>query len=246
MSFSICKSVDPVLLRSRFEQAGRVQIRPFLEPDCAARLRSHLEERQDWRLVINGGERVFEIDRAGQATLTAAQREELERRVAAAARAGFQFRFESVRVADDEASRRARASLLDEFALFMSSEPVLRLLRAVTGAPDIGFADAQATCYGTGHFLTAHDDDVAGKGRRVAYVLGLTQGWRADWGGLLLFHRPDGDIEEAWLPRMNALSLFAVPQAHSVSLVAPFAATARYSVTGWLRVSSTANPQSRL
>ena len=236
-SFRLHAGLDAASIRASFARSGRLQIRPFLEERCAAALREHLRARTDWRLVLNAGERVFEIDRAGQAALSAVQREELERQVAAAARSGFQYRFESVRVADDAPSRRASATLLDRFALFMSSEPVLRLLRGVTGARDIGFADAQATCYGAGHFLTAHDDDVEGKGRRAAYVLGLTEGWRADWGGLLMFHRPNGDIDEAWLPRMNALSLFAVPQAHSVSLVAPFAGTDRYSVTGWLRAS---------
>jgi Rps23 Pro-64 3,4-dihydroxylase Tpa1-like proline 4-hydroxylase len=32
------------------------------------------------------------------------------------------------------------------------------------------------------------------------------------------------------------LNIFAVPQPHSVTIVAPFAAAARYSVTGWLRM----------
>ena len=92
-----------------------------------------------------------------------------------------------------------------------------------------------ATAYGPGHFLTAHDDEVAGKKRHAAYVYNLTPTWRIDWGGLLLFHGADGHVARGFTPSFNALNLFAVPQPHSVSMVAPFAANRRYSVTGWLR-----------
>lgn len=95
--------------------------------------------------------------------------------------------------------------------------------------------DGQATRYLPGHFLTGHDDDVAGKGRIAAYVLNLTPAWRTEWGGLLQFHDPAGDVLRGLLPRFNTLNLFTVPQLHSVSLVAPFAASPRYAVTGWIR-----------
>ena len=55
-------------------------------------------------------------------------------------------------------------------------------------------ADAQLTRYRQGHFLTAHDDHVEGKQRYYAYVLGLTDGWRIDWGGLLAFHGEDDNV----------------------------------------------------
>jgi Rps23 Pro-64 3,4-dihydroxylase Tpa1-like proline 4-hydroxylase len=107
----------------------------------------------------------------------------------------------------------------------------------VTGDERIAYVDAQATRYRPGHFLTEHTDDVAGKQRLYAYVLNLTPAWRIDWGGLLLFHAPDGHVAEAYCPRFNALNVFAVPQAHSVSVVAPFAPAHRLSVTGWLRAA---------
>jgi SM-20-related protein len=112
---------------------------------------------------------------------------------------------------------------------------VVDFLRVVTGKKGIDFADAQATAYGPGHFLTAHDDEVAGKQRHAAYVFNLTPVWRVDWGGLLLFHGADGHVSRGFTPSFNALNIFAVPQPHSVSMVAPFAANRRYSVTGWLR-----------
>ena len=50
-----------------------------------------------------------------------------------------------------------------------------------------------------------------------------------------MFHDSAGDIERALTPRFNSLNIFAVPQLHSVSVVAPFAGQTRMSVTGWLR-----------
>jgi Rps23 Pro-64 3,4-dihydroxylase Tpa1-like proline 4-hydroxylase len=237
-AFELHPSLDPGASQAAFAATGRVQLSPFLKEGCARALLDHVQARDDWRLVLNAGAKVFEIDRPGQAAMTPAQRERMEAMVAAAARSGFQYRFESVRVPDEEAARAERGSLLDRFASFMSSEPVLELLRSIVQAPDISFADAQATSYGPGHFLTAHDDAVEGKQRRAAYVFGLTQDWRAEWGGLLMFHDPAGDVERAFLPRMNVLNLFAVPAQHSVSLVAPSAAAPRYSVTGWLRAGA--------
>jgi Rps23 Pro-64 3,4-dihydroxylase Tpa1-like proline 4-hydroxylase len=117
----------------------------------------------------------------------------------------------------------------------MSQAPARDFLRQVSGRRELAFVDAQATAYAPGDFLTAHDDDVAGKHRLAAYVFGLTPVWRAEWGGLLLFHDAQGDIERGFTPRFNTLNLFAVPQLHSVSLVSRAAPHRRYAITGWLR-----------
>ena len=99
----------------------------------------------------------------------------------------------------------------------------------------VAFADAQATAYAPGDFLTGHDDAVGGKKRLAAYVFGLTPVWRVEWGGLLLFHGSDGDVDAGLAPRFNTLNVFAVPQTHSVSMVTRAAPSRRYSITGWLR-----------
>lgn len=228
-------ALDEEAIAREFGRVGRAHIEDFLEPGCAERLRLFLKTSEEWLLIVNQGEKVFDLDRQAQAALAPEARTKLEQAAHAAARYGFQFMFESIRVPDEEALRRARADELNLFASFLSSEPAVAFFRRVTGRPAIEFADAQATAYGPGHFLTAHDDLVAGKNRQAAYVFGLSPAWSADWGGLLLFHREDGHVSEAYVPRFNALNLFAVPQPHSVSIVAPFAAARRYSVTGWLR-----------
>jgi len=236
--FRLNPSLDPDLLRLTFEATRRVRISDFLAPDCAAALHAELRSRGDWRQVVNSGAKVYDLDRAARERMSPEQAAALETAVYAGARSGFQHRYEAIRVPDDPGERRISRDLLAAFADFMSRAEALEFLRRATGLDEIRFADAQATAYGPGDFLTAHDDAVEGKGRLAAYVLGLTPSWRAEWGGLLLFHDDDGLSVDGVVPRFNTLNLFAVPQMHSVSLVSRAAPVRRYSLTGWLRRSA--------
>lgn len=228
-------NLDAQELAHRFARDDRVQIDGFLDDAAARILADNLRMRKDWRLLINQGGKLFELDRDAQAALTPDARVKLDDAVFAAARYDFQYRYESIRVPDGEAERSVLDDPLARLASFLSSRPVVHFLRQVTGQARIEFADAQATAYGPGHFLTAHDDAVAGKNRLAAYVYNLTPVWRIDWGGMLLFHGVDGNVEGGLTPGFNMLNLFTVPQPHSVSLVTPAAASRRYSITGWLR-----------
>lgn len=234
-SFTLNATLDPAALARSYAEHGRVHIPALLDVASARALYNHLRRRDDWRLIVNQGDSVFELDRAAQAALTDRARHDLETAVSANARGGFQYRYEAIRVPDSVAERVRDDSLLVGFARFMSSEPILDLLRSVTGSTGIDFSDAQATAYGPGHSLTAHDDEIAGKNRHAAYVFNLSGTWRPEYGGLLMFHRADGHIDEAYAPSFNALNLFAVPQLHSVSYVVPYVPYRRYAVTGWLR-----------
>lgn len=233
--FSLAHSIDVARIANSFRSDGRVEIRNFLGAGEAEMLRAHLLERSDWTLVLNAGDKVYEIPRLQFELYDEARRSELEQRVISAARGGFQYRYESIRVADDDAARQSNGTILDQFIRFMSSKTVLELLARIIDRQGVDFADGQATAYSPGHFLTSHDDDVAGKGRHAAYVLGLAPQWRAEWGGLLMFHGEDGNIAEAFTPAMGALRLFSVPMLHSVSYVTPMAPEPRLSITGWLR-----------
>ncbi len=235
-AFSLHPGVDAAALARKYARTGRVTIAPFVAHDQAEALYHLLRSRTDWRQVINSGQdRIFEFDRAGQAGLTAEQKAALDQAVYAGARHDFQFRYETVRVPDDDAVRAAADDLLFAFARFLSHGPARDLLRQVTGDDAIAFADAQATAFSPGDFLTRHDDDVAGKNRSAAYVMSLNPQWRVEWGGLFLMHDEAGHGAEAIVPGFNRLNIFAVPQMHSVSEVTRATAFRRYSVTGWLR-----------
>ena len=236
-AFRLNPAVDPEPLKAEFAERRRVQVADFLAPECASALQADLSARDDWRQVVNSGPKVYDLDRPTRARMPRDQAAALDTAVYAGAREGFQHRYESIRVPDQPAERERSDDPLAAFASFMSGGEAREFLRRVAGCDEIGFADAQATAYSPGDFLTAHDDAVEGKERLAAYVLSLTCGWRSDWGGLLLFHGADGLSIDGFVPRFNTLNLFAVPQVHSVSIVSRAAPFRRYSVTGWLRKS---------
>jgi len=231
-------SLNPALDWSRLAEAyrrdGRVRIDDLLDPASADELERVLLASDAWLQMVNSGDKLFELSREVRASFDADRSAALQAAVDEAARWGFQYRYEALRVPDAPAERSAAGRPIDRFAAFLSSEPVLRFLQAVTGQAAIGFADAQATRYNPGDFLTGHDDEVAGKNRVAAYVYGLTRRWRVEWGGLLLFHESDGQVS-GLVPAFNSLTLFSVPQPHSVSIVTSFAGAPRLSITGWLR-----------
>lgn len=161
------------------------------------------------------------------------EKRKLREMVENAARTGLQYRYRSIRVEESRETRGRRGLVLDKFADLLNAPATIAMLRAIVSESAIGFADAQATDYRAGDFLTTHDDAVEGKDRQAAYVFGLTERWQADWGGLLLFE--DGDRVEGFVPDFNILRVFKVPRRHHVSYVAPWVEARRLSVTGWLR-----------
>lgn len=234
LDFRLSDRIDWDALKRHFARSGRAEIDDFLADGQADAIRDHLLARDDWNLIMNAGNKVYEMTRQAHAEMDPAQRRELDRHIVNAGREGFQYRYEAIRVPDDDRSAEP-SDLLTAFVAFLSSPEVLEPIGHILGRDDADFADGQATSYGEGHFLTRHDDEVVGKNRRAAYVYSLAPMWRAEWGGLLMFHGEDGNIEEGFAPRMGALRLFSVPQPHSVSYVTPFAPEPRLSITGWLR-----------
>lgn len=218
-----------------FAERGHVRLAEAFSPNTAEALHRHLAEELEWWRVVNHGEKTWDLGPESIAALERDGEAQLFELVHKGARDGFQFLFDSVRVADEPSERTARGLLVDRLVDVLNEPDNLALFRQVTGAEDIARVDGQATRYLPGHFLTGHDDAIDGKGRIAAYVINLTPHWRTEWGGLLQFHDAFGDVTHALKPAWNAIHIFRVPQLHSVSLVAPFAGAQRLSVTGWLR-----------
>lgn len=233
--FALNSSLAVASFAAQYAQQGRLHIPQFLETETANALHAHLVARQDWQLLFNHGEQIYELNSTQQAELGTSRLAELTRAAQNSARDRFQYLFENIRISDLASERAQRATMLDRCVDWLNTPVVLNLLRRITGRNDIAFADGQATCYRAGHFLGTHNDNVDGKNRIAAYVLSLTPQWREDWGGQLQFVTPAGHIAEAFVPRFNALNLLRVPQAHLVSCVSPWANLPRYSITGWLR-----------
>ena len=235
MPFALDPSIDAPELARRFAATGRVTIERFLARGGAELLHENLRSRSDWCQVINSGEKLFELDRNTRRSMSAGRIRSLDQAVYAGARRGFQFRYETIRISDDPKVRSRSKDVLAKYASWLSNGEARDLLREITGDNTIGFADAQATAYSPGDFLTRHDDDVAGKNRSAAYVLSLCPEWRVEWGGLLLMHEAEGHGAAAIIPGFNRLNLFRVPQVHSVSEVSQASPFRRYALTGWLR-----------
>lgn len=230
---SLAPRCDVPLLRATLEEHRSVSLDRFLAPGDAQRLWGELDTTGRWVEIFRAGERVYEMPRDAFVALDPGQKTELARKVEDAAKGGLQYRYRAVRVSEDAGARAARSLLIDQFADLMNAPHTLDLLRSVTGQDAIAMADAQATDYRAGDFLTAHDDVVEGKNRLFAYVFSLTRRWQADWGGLLMFE--DGSRVAGYLPDFNVLRLFPVPSRHHVSYVAPWVEARRLSITGWLR-----------
>lgn len=222
-------------LAERFQRERRVRVPDFLPTDAAQALYANLRQREDWRQLVNSGDKLFELDRPTREGMQPPQVRALDDAVYAGARAGFQYRYETIRVPDAAGEREASPDPLAAFAHWMSTGPARDALRTLTGFQSLDYVDAQATAYGPGDFLTAHDDDFAGKNRLAAYVLALSPIWRTEWGGILLFHDDAHASVSGMVPLFNTLNIFAVPQMHSVSEVTRAAAHRRYAITGWLR-----------
>jgi Rps23 Pro-64 3,4-dihydroxylase Tpa1-like proline 4-hydroxylase len=229
--------LDPAAYAAIYAKYGRLHVPGLLERTSAAFLYAAINAPDvPWQMHYNDGSAAsYDVPASQIDALTAAERETFMRPINARARLGFQYAFDNFSLYDHyEAGQHRELAVMRAYE-FLKSPATLEFARRVTGRPDIGSVDAQATRYRAGHFLTAHDDRDEDKGRVAAYVLNLTPTWRPDWGGILQFLDADGHVAEGYAPKFNALNLFRVPALHSVSLVAPFAGGARLSITGWFR-----------
>ncbi len=221
--------------KSAYSACGRTHVPDVLKDESARRIYHHLVAQTDWNSVCTIDGKHVDSSTSALSALDPAQQDALQEAIYAQARKGFQYNYAAIPIYDIVHQRLMPGDYFYTIFRFLNSAEFLQYVRDLTGETSIRFADAQATRYTKGHFLTMHNDDAPGKNRRVAYVLNLTPEWQPDWGGALQFFNSEGHVEAAFLPRFNALNLFAVPADHSVSLVAPFADKPRYSITGWLR-----------
>jgi hypothetical protein len=229
--------LDARLAARVFAQSGRVHIPAMFSNACAARMYSCLASELPWSVHFNSGDAAYDIATGTFASMPDADRDKLVRAMHASASNGFQYLFKNYAISDEHAAGRRMDLYVMRVYEFLNSPGFLEFARTVTGVRDIALADAQATLYEPGHFLTCHTDECPGKGRVAAYVINLTPEWQVDWGGILNFVDSDGHVAEGYTPRFNALNIARVPQKHSVSIVAPFARGGRYSITGWLRAA---------
>jgi len=220
----------------KYRTEGRVVVPGVLRADVAFRLERALQEWPDWALVTRVGGQHRDFDAREMARMDPARQGGFEELVGTEARKGFQYLYERWPLYDPEYDVALEVPDLEAVRQMLGGGDFIGLARDVTGHDGIAFADGQLTRYRRGHFLTNHDDEVEGKHRIAAYVLGMTREWKPDYGGQLQFLGQDGaSVVDVFVPAFNTLSIFSVPQPHLVSAVASFVQASRLSITGWLR-----------
>ncbi len=229
-------------IRRVFQEIGRVHVPAVLAPACADAIFRVLSEDTPWQLSLNPTGTHMDLGVEHVEQIPEPERSAVLRGLHQGGRDGFRYLFNNFPLYDLYVGGRYREHFLMRLFEFLNGPGFLEFAREVTGMADIAYADAQATRYLPGHFLTQHDDAVEGKNRRAAFVLNFTPAWRADWGGILQFLDDDGHVAEGYTPAFNALNLVRVPQKHAVSYVTPAALGARYSITGWLRAGEPPDP----
>lgn len=222
-------------LHNSYEQSGRIQIKDAFDTIAVKHLAKNVNEGIPWTLHFNSESGVYDLGIAEFASLEAVKLHALLKAIHSNAVQNFQFLFENFSVSDSYQAKRNLSHYVMHVFEYLNSDAFLNFARTLTGVPEIANVNAQLTNYRPGHFLTCHDDEVEGSNRVAAYVIGLTDNWRADWGGLLHFIDDESNVTGGFTPRIGALNIFKVPQKHSVSCVSPFAPIGRLSLSGWFR-----------
>jgi len=211
-------------------------VRNLLTGETAERLYACLTREVPWGLAYNDRSDYRFVSRAEGNKLPPEQRNQIQQGIFQRAQQGlYQYVYNCYPILDAYMGEWHPGLYLNPFFEFLNSEPMLNLIRTITGIPEIIKGDAQATLYAPNHFLGLHTDEHKEEGWRVAYIINMTREWREGDGGYLLFYDEDGDVVQGFKPRFNALNMFAVPQRHAVSFVPPYARPGRLAITGWFR-----------
>ena len=236
--FELNPGLDRAAAARRFAADGRVQLRDFLTLPAARTIHRVLSRETPWGLAWRAGkDGPNGLRRREVVAMPPAELSGLSAKIAAAMRArDYAFVYAQYAILDAYLGNWGDQEALGLLLEHINSEPLLDLVREVTGIPELVKGDAQATLYAPNHFLAVHDDSHVAEGWQIAYVMNFcAEDWRPDWGGYLMFYDEDGDAVAGYRPRFNALNMFRVPQKHNVTYVPPFAPAARFAITGWFR-----------
>ena len=234
-SIRLNHALDRRALASRFALAGRVQVQQLFEPQTAARLYQCLRDETPWGIAYNDGMQTVYESATQWNERSPQDAERIMQGIDQRAGRQFQYLYHCYPMLTAYTASWDPDLLLHRFLEYLNTDEMLGFVREITGIPKLIKADAQATWYGHGHFLTLHDDANTAEGRRVAYVINMTRDWREADGGYLLFLDQTGDVEQGFSPRFNTFNLFAVPQRHLVSYVPRYSQGLRFAITGWFR-----------
>ncbi|WP_209346983.1 2OG-Fe(II) oxygenase family protein [Pontixanthobacter sp. CEM42] len=240
--FEINPDLDRKALAEQFAVNGRLQIRDVLTRETAEEIRMILAQQTPWGMAMKAGsDNPTGADQIRAQDLKTPVGQQKVQQLAqasheAAAKGDYAFRYAHYSLVEAYLEKWNPGGPHDLILEYLNAPDFIQLARDATGIEELIKADGQATLYAAQHFLSQHTDSHVAEGWRVAYVMNFAiDDWKPDWGGYLNFYDDEGDIVQGFRPRFNALNLFAVPQAHAVSYVPPFAPAGRFAITGWFR-----------
>lgn len=224
-------------VKKEFRRNQRVAIDGYLDVEFAEEIHRRAAGYGNYRLnfVLNNKNESWSSQRLS--SLAPHERENLWNKIHEQAAIGQGFAYEGFMPNNLLIDADEKLSVITNLYSIWTGENHLDRIRQISGFGNINSVDGQITRFLPGHFLTRHRDTVPGKGRRLAYVLGLTKNWHPDWGGLLQFYRQNGTVFDTWIPSFNRLVLFDIDLIHAVTHVAPYARAPRISMTGWFMQS---------
>lgn len=231
MEIKLNENLDWEALGREFQVSKRIQIRDILKEECAERILQCLAQEVPWRFVYYDGENPVQLTVDELKAKSQPELQSIHDGILARARSGYQYAYHTYPMVEGYLNKKDPGLYLHKVFEFINSEPYLDFIRTVTGVPEIRKGNAHAACYNPTQFLGRHNDYPPNEGWHAACVLNFTKGWKPDWGGFMQFYDNDFNIDLALMPRFNVLNMFVAPQEHSVSYVAPFAGTPRYTVT---------------
>ncbi|HET7772868.1 MAG TPA: 2OG-Fe(II) oxygenase family protein [Burkholderiaceae bacterium] len=219
---------------ARYARAGRVLVRDVIDAPVAQQISKILLTELDWELTTRFQGETRNVATAKLKQMSEEQRAQLRQAILRGAKQDFQFEFLEYSLGEANLATLPEGHALKQLSSALRGDAGHAFFRRLLGIERIAHVTAFASRYESGHFLMPHTDHVKGEQREAAFVLNLSPRWKPEWGGLLQFIGPRGDVEETFLPHHNTLSLFKVPQAHMVSYITPLAESPRLSIAGWI------------
>lgn len=232
--------LNPALDVERYAQSyakrGIVQVPDVFEPAVADALERLLAGSVPWRLLMtDSNDSPIHFSQAEAQAMGREKIDALARDALMRARQNRGYLYYTYPMIEGYLRGWDPGHPIHQVTEFINGPEFLDLGRRIIGVSGVTKADAHATAYNPGHYLTRHLDYGDDHERRAAYVLGFSRGWQPDWGGLLLFLNEKQDVTEGYLPRYNVLTIFDIKYLHTVTQVSSFAGGVRRSITGWFR-----------
>jgi Rps23 Pro-64 3,4-dihydroxylase Tpa1-like proline 4-hydroxylase len=123
---------------------------------------------------------------------------------------------------------KAKTKIVQDFHAFFGSKDFLKFISEVTGKK-LNSIDMSGFVYGDTDYLLPHDDRL--EGRKIAYVVNLSENFKEENGGALALFKGNKVVKKI-LPKFNTLTIFEV-SGKSLHEVEEVVDAKRVSFAGW-------------